>query len=161
MTQHEPAVIVETRMEVRIAAAPDAVWEALTEDIGAWWPDEFYAGGQSGRRSYRLEARPGGRMYEEWDDGGGLLWGSVVSAQPGVALHVTGTLFPEWGGPSVWFGTWRIEPEGDGAVLAFCEHTFGRVTEAQLAEKEKGWRFLLDGALRAHLEGREQPRWAE
>lgn len=35
------------------------------------WPEEFYAGGEPEKRRYHLETKPGGRMYESWEGGGG------------------------------------------------------------------------------------------
>ena len=157
--QPQSASIVETHMEVRIAASTLQVWSALTEDIGAWWPDSFYAGGESGKRQYHLEAEPGGRMYEGWDGGGGVLWGTVVTVEPGRQLQITGTTFPNWGGPAVWFGTWTLEADGDGTVLTFSESTIGRITAHSTEQKEKGWRFLLGAALKSCAEGQPAPEW--
>ncbi len=41
-----------------IAASTEAVWAALTDDIGLWWPEAFYAGGEEGARSYHREGTP-------------------------------------------------------------------------------------------------------
>lgn len=61
------AEIAAIDMEVEIAAPPAQVWSALTENIGEWWPAEFYAGGEAGKRSFTLESVPGGRMVETWN----------------------------------------------------------------------------------------------
>jgi uncharacterized protein YndB with AHSA1/START domain len=151
----------EVQVETTIAVAPDAVWKALTDDIGLWWPSEFYSGGQEGARSYHLEAKPGGRMYEEWEGGGGLQWGQVWTVDPGKKLQITGLSFPEWGGPAVFFGTWTLTAEGDGCKLHFSESTLGKTSAGYRAEKEKGWSFLFDGVLKAHLEGTEAPKWED
>lgn len=149
----------EIHMEVRIAGSPEAVWKALTEEIGAWWPEAFYAGGEAGRRSCTLDATPGGRMLESWEGGGGLLWGTVCTVDPGRRLQVLGTTFPDWGGPSHWFGTWELEADGAATLLRFSESTLGVGAEKQAAEKDKGWRFLFEGALKAHVEGTPAPEW--
>ncbi len=154
-TQPKDSVLVETHIE----AAPAVVWQALTEGIGAWWPAEFYIGGEEGGRSYHLEAHPGGRMYEEWDDGGGLLWGRVVTVIPESKLQVTSVSFPEWGGPSMSFGTWTLEEADGGCALRFTEHVLGTTPQGYLAEKHKGWSFLFAGVLKAHLEGTPLPKW--
>lgn len=157
----EAARITDFVMEVRIGARPGAVWQALTDDIARWWPGPFYCGGGEGRPTFRLEAHPGGRMWEDWGGGDGLLWATVVQVQAGKRLELTGTTGPDWGGPSTWFGAFELQPDGQGTRLRFSESGFGRVSEAGLREKEKGWRFLFEQALRAHLEGREAPVWEE
>lgn len=159
MTDAAVETNTEIELETRIAASPETVWQALTENAGEWWPPEFYIGGEEGKRSYHLEAFPGGRVYEEWDDGGGLLWGQVCNAVPAQLLQVIGYTFPEWGGPSIMFGTWKLTATDDGCILHFTEHTLGRTPEHYVAEKMKGWTFLMDGVLKAYIEGTEPPRW--
>ena len=147
------AEIARVATSTVIDAGPEAIWSALTEEIGNWWPSDFYAGGVDGQRQFFLEAHPGGRMYEQWDGGGGVLWGTVVCVDPGVRLQVLGSLFPNWGGPSEWFGTWELQPEAGRTQLAFSEESVGSVSASGLTEKEKGWVFLFD-ALKAYAEGK-------
>ncbi len=158
MTETATDTSAEIQLEVQIAATPETVWEALTHKAGEWWPAEFYIGGEEGKRSYRLEAWPGGRVYEEWDDGGGLLWGQVCTAVPNQTLQVTGHSFPDWGGPSIMFATWKLSASGDGCTLHFSERALGETPEHYAAEKDKGWRFLMD-VMKAYIEGTTPPEW--
>ncbi len=147
-------------MQLDIAAPVERVWQALTSDIGQWWPAEFYAGGEAGTRNFELEAWPGGRMFESWDNGGGVLWGTVICIDPNVTLQVLGTTFPNWGGPSEWFGTWALSPSDEGTTLKFSESTIGRVSDAGIAEKDVGGQFLWN-TLKAHIEGQPAPAWPD
>lgn len=155
-----PAEITRIDMETAIAASPAKVWTALTEGIGQWWPNEFYSGGEDGARRFLLEARVGGRMYEEWDNGGGVLWATVVALNPNQLLQIFGTSFPSWGGPSVLYGTWELKPSDGGTLLSFSESTVGRIADSGVAEKDKGWKFLW-AALQAHVEGTSAPVWVD
>ena len=146
------------RLEIHIAASTEATWRALTDGIGEWWPAEFYIGGEAGKRSYHLEAKPGGRMYEEWEDGGGLLWGQVFTVIPQKMLQVVGHTFPQWGGPTLLFGTWSLEETEAGTTLRFEDDTLGVSSDADTAEKQKGWVYLM-GTLKAHIEGTTPPVW--
>jgi uncharacterized protein YndB with AHSA1/START domain len=157
----EAAKLSDLVLETRIEASPADVWRALTDDIASWWPRVFYCGGGSGTGTIKMEAWPGGRMYEEWGDGDGLLWATIHNVQREKSLEMVGAQGPEWGGPTTWIGGFKLEPDGSGTRLRFREAGVGRVDEANLREKEKGWRFLLDGALRAHCEGRPAPEWAD
>lgn len=157
----EAASVFESHLEIRIEGTPTAVWKALTDDIGAWWPDAFFAGGHGSERTYHLEAEVGGRMYESWADGGGLLWGTIVTVEPEKKLQGVGHTFPEWGGPSTMLVTWILEADGDGTLLRFSESTIGRIPEGYGADKEKGWGFLFEGALKAHVEGKPAPTWED
>lgn len=161
----ELARVVDQALEVRIAAAPAAVWQALTADIARWWPAAFYCGSGSGgsaqsKPRFQLEAHPGGRMWEDWGGGDGLLWAHVVGVVRGKRLDLVGSAGPQWGGPSTSFSTFEITADGAGSKLRFVEATFGRTDDANLGEKEKGWRFLL-AALAAHVEGRAAPVWGD
>jgi len=153
----EAAQIGDLRLEIDVAAPPATVWRALTRDLGSWWPQDCFSGGEAGRRSFELEAVPGGLMREVWEDGGGLLWGTVTTADPERLLQVQGATFPKWGGPNLWFGTWRLEATDGGTRLTFEESTVGKVTPENLAEKQGGWSYLWDVALRAHLAGEPCP----
>ncbi len=158
-TELPPAHLSDLVMEVRIEASTEAVWQALTEGIGAWWPAEFYTGGEPTSRDFVLEAWPGGRMYEQWGGDAGLLWATVYTVDPGKLLQVSGLGFPEWGGPSLWLGTWRLEADGEATRLRFQESALGKTDPHYVAEKDKGWSYLFAGALKAHLEATEPPAW--
>lgn len=154
------AKIQEVHVEVEIDAPIDKVWTALIDEIGEWWPADFYTGGRDGARTFKIEAEPGGRMMEVWDDGGGLLWGTVVTFDPGVQLQILGSLFPNWGGPSQNFGTWELEIAGSGTRMRYSEHSVGQVSEAGGEERTVGWKFLSD-TMKAHVEGEAAPAWGE
>ncbi len=159
MTTLETSSILEIKMEISIAAPPERVWKALTDDIAAWWPDDTFTGGESGKRTFVLEARPGGHMYESWENGG-LLWGTVTTVDPAnLLLQVHGHTFANWGGPSGSYWTWTLEGDESGTVVRFEDHVMGRITEDTVRERTGGWTFLFDGALKAHLEGRPAPVW--
>jgi len=155
----QTAQIATVNMEIAIDASPAEVWKALTANIGQWWPADFYAGGTEGARTFAIEERPGGRMFEEWDGGGGLLWGTVVGIEPRKMLQVLGHVFPDWGGPTEWYGTWTLEQDGTGTKLAFSEHGLGKLSEDSMLDKYKGWRFLW-ATLKAHVEGTPAPEWS-
>ena len=148
------ANIGEITLQIDIDAGAADVWDALVSRIDAWWPQDFYTGGDAGKRGFTLEAEPGGRMFEHWGDGGGVLWGTVVTVDPQKSLQVAGHLFPNFGGPSLWYGTWSLEANGPKTRLTFSESSVGRVSDEGLKQKDEGWKFLCD-ALRQHVESRQ------
>lgn len=156
-----PASVSSLSMQIDIDAPVSKVWKALTENINAWWPADFYAGGVDGSRNYTLEAFPGGRMFESWDDGGGVLWGTVVSLYPNKRLEVLGAVFPSFGGPNEWFGTWDLEANGKNAcLLKFSETSIGQVSDKSADDRDSGWNYLWN-TMRAHVEGKPAPGWPE
>jgi uncharacterized protein YndB with AHSA1/START domain len=148
------------RLEVRIEAPRARVWRALAEDISAWWPAaSFNVGGASARMT--LEPRVGGRMFEDWGEGQGLLWAHVCTVRRPELLQMVSDAFPEWGGPLRSYLTWRLESDGEATIVRFVDAALGERRPGDDAEKEKGWRFLMAGCLKAHLEGRPLPAWEE
>lgn len=139
---NDTAQITSLIVETEIRASPAAVWKALTDNINQWWPNDFYTGGEEGARRFFLEAHPGGRMYEEWDNGGGLLWATVAYIAPNVRLQVQGAVFPNWGGPSEWYGSWDLSATNNGTLLRFSEHSIGKATDSGMRSKEEGWQQL-------------------
>lgn len=154
------ADIVNTNMEVTINAGQAEVWQALTEQIGRWWPTECYVTKEGGR-TFKLEAHAGGRMYEESDAGESLLWGTVTSVKAPNKLQAVGMSHPEWGGPTVLFWTWSLSAaEGGVTQLTFEESSLGVVTDEDVRGRSKAWRYIWH-ALKAHVDGSEIPKWTD
>lgn len=148
------------QMELTINGSAADVWKALTEQISEWWPESFYAGGINNKRGFQLDAVPGGQMYEHWEGGGGALWGNVVSVDPQQSLQVLGHLFPNWGGPCQWYGTWNLSSNGHQTKLSFSETALGRISDTGMEEKDKGWKFLW-ASLKAYVEKAPAPNWED
>ena len=94
-------------------------------------------------------------MLEAAGGGNGMAWGTVLHVEQERTLVLSGS----YGSPLTWVGSYELAALGDGARLRFTERMFGRVTAAELASKDHGWRFLYDGCMRAHLEGTAPPDW--
>jgi len=152
------ANIATLKVKIEINAAPEEVWKGLTEDIGKWWPAEFYTGGDASSRNMEVELTPGGRMFESWDTGGGTLWGNVISFEPNKLLHILGHQFPNWGGPSQWYGTWSLERAGNKTSLSYSEATLGKISADGIEQKDSGWMFLFK-CLQAFVENKPAPSW--
>jgi uncharacterized protein YndB with AHSA1/START domain len=149
--------------ELLYTVSVERLWDALTREIADWWPAEFYchdAGGAASRQM-RLEPWPGGRLWEDWGEQGGLLWAQVLQVTPRQRLELSGTLSPAFGGPAVWCTSFQFDVVSDCARLRFADCGTGRLSEELLEHKERGWRFLLDGALRAWCEGEDPPSFTE
>ena len=111
---------------ITIDATPAAVWQAITEDIGQWWPSMFYcgSGAAGGQGKFLLEARPGGRMWEDHGDGDGLLWATIVNVVKHKTLEFTGSIGAAWGGPCTWIGGYSLEEVDGKTKLRFAESGF-------------------------------------
>jgi uncharacterized protein YndB with AHSA1/START domain len=157
MSKDETAEVVH--LEVRIQAPRERVWQALTTDLAAWWPAEINVGGADA--TMRFEPKVGGRMYEDWGDGQGLVWAHAVMVRRPEALYMVGDSFPEWGGPLRSYWSWRLEADGETTLVRFVDSQLGPRTDADRASKEKGWSFLIEGRLKAYVEGTPLPAWKD
>lgn len=120
----------------RFADTPDErLWRALTSELRPWWPA---ADLDAESVDLRLEGVPGGRLYEVFATGGGLLRGIVEVVRPGSLLVLRVPLAHCSG---------RVTLRVDGGVHL----------TAQPATLREAWRERLDGPLRAWLERGEAP----
>jgi uncharacterized protein YndB with AHSA1/START domain len=150
------ARILDTRalqyeLEVVIDASPEKVWRALTEDTNAWWLPDFHMVGEGSR--VRLEARAGGQLIEEREDGGSLLWYTVLMCTPGKALHLAGHVGPKWGGPATTLLELELEERQGKTALRIADALVGHVADETVASLESGWRQLFTEGLKSYVEG--------
>ncbi len=141
--------LVTVEQEIAIAAAPERVWQALVEETGRWWPKDFYAGANA--RDFILEPRLGGRMYEDWGNGAGATWYTVIEIAPPRSLGLAGHYPPIFGGPSTSILRLEVVPAEGGAVLRLSDSEFRPVTENTSSSLDEGWRTLF-GALKEYVE---------
>jgi DNA-binding transcriptional ArsR family regulator len=147
-TKELSAAVVE--LEVPIDAPPAKVWKAIVDEPGRWWRKDFYAGPA---KELRLEARPGGRLWEDWGEGGGLVWYTVAAVSPGKSIDLAGHLMPAYCGGSAATTFLRLELEARGkkTVLKLTDNVFGRLTGDLQASLKTGWAQLF-GALKEFVE---------
>ena len=150
--------VVEIVTEVQIDAPRETVWKILTDENTAWWhPDYFTDPRGAANGGFHIEARLGGRMYEDWGDGQGLVWGHVVGLDRGSFLQIVGDSSPTWGGPSRNFQTYRLSDAGAGTLLRFENAIYGRVSESTRKSLDQGWQFLFEQALKPYCESGSLP----
>jgi len=75
-----------------VAAPAPRVYQALTERIGAWWDRAHTYSGDAANLS--IDARAGGCFCERLPGGGGVRHLTVVYADPGRLLRMSGGLGP-------------------------------------------------------------------
>ena len=97
--------------EQRIKAAPEKVFEAITTGINEWMPYR-----QRPEAKIVFETKPGGVIYEEWEDGGYLLFGTVAAYQPPHQIIVVG---PDGYGETTYSSRSieQIEADGEGGSI--------------------------------------------
>lgn len=142
-------------LEITIQAPVERVWKALVSETGAWWPKGFYT--DAAARRFVIEPVLGGKMYEDWGDGAGLVWATVTGVRAPTFLDASGVSSPQWGGPNTHYQSWRLEENAGATVLRFSDAVHGKVDAAAATSLQEGWMLLWNEALRTHCE-RAQPK---
>ena len=74
---------------VTVDLTPEAAFRRFTEEISAWWPMARYSVGQEKTESVTLEGSVGGKLFEQYGDGGSALWGTVTEWEPPTRVAFT------------------------------------------------------------------------
>lgn len=141
--------LFHTELEVPIKASPARIYQALTHDIAEWWdPDASW-----GRGKVVLEPEVGKRMWEDFGNGEGALFGIVTYVEHNKKLEIEG----DHGLGSGVQGYIRVElvPQGEGTVLKFSHRAFGEISERSRRRFPEGWKQLLAVNLPKYLERNE------
>jgi len=141
--------VLDVTVEVEIEASPEVVWRALTEEIGEWWPRDFCVGDLE---RFVLEPKLGGRMYEDWGGGAGLIWAVVTGLRQGELLQLSGELSKDFGGPARNITTIKLRAEGDGTHVTLGDSVYGSVSAKTGTDLDAGWRHLFAGCLKPFVE---------
>ena len=144
---NEPAMAATFELRIEISAVPEKVWRALVHDIKHWWPAEFLTSDKS--RGVTLEAKPGGRLFEDYGDESGLLWYRVVAIEHGTSLSLAGHLLPPFGGPAMTALFLHLSENSDGTILTIRDSIVGVVDRYDPVED---WRLLFGGGLKQFVE---------
>jgi len=127
-----PVVTVLRRPPVRqstlVRASAQHTFTTFVTTIGAWWPVQPFSAGKDRVRDISVEQRQGGRVYEIWDDGTEVDWGTLVTWQPPERFAMT------------WTGT---------PAPTMVEFTFAVLGPAltRVTVEHRGWEALTDEQL--------------
>ena len=103
-------------------------FDTFVATIGIWWPVSPFSAGQDRVRDVTIDQRPGGRVYETWDDGTEVDWGELLAWEP----------------PARFVMTWAMTPVPTEVELSFAAlgPALTRVTV-----EHRGWEALSDAQL--------------
>lgn len=154
-----PAAVREILLEIPIEAPVADVWTALVDETNDWWHKDFFTGPNP--VGFHIQPKLGGWMYEDWGDGAGLIWGTVIGVRPpsmgDAMLQTVGDSSPEWGGPNRGILTWKLTADADNpahTVVRFSHALHGNITASTCGSLDDGWRLLFVDGLKAFCESR-------
>jgi Activator of Hsp90 ATPase homolog 1-like protein len=129
-----PVVTVLRRPPVRqstfVRADARHTFQTFVSTISAWWPVQPFSAGKDRVRDVTIEQRPGGRVYETWDDGTEVDWGTLTAWEPPARFVMT------WNGTPVPTEVeFTFAPLGPGLTRVAVEHRgWEALTDEQLAQ---------------------------
>ncbi|MEQ8767826.1 MAG: SRPBCC domain-containing protein [Planctomycetota bacterium] len=148
-TKAEECRTVQYELEIEIAAAPERVWKAVTDELSSWWLPDFHMLGEDSTMVF--EPWAGGRLLEE-NGAKGLLWYQVLAIDPPKMLALSGFTTPDFGGPATSLLTLKLEAAGSGTKLTVQDGLFGQVSEQSVKSLQAGWTHLFTDGLKAFIE---------
>jgi uncharacterized protein YndB with AHSA1/START domain/DNA-binding transcriptional ArsR family regulator len=128
--------------ELTIAASREKVFGGLCA-MGSWWPHRFVDGSR-----VHLEAVVGGRFWEEWSDGDGVLYATVTGVKRPERLECSGPMGIR--SPVTGVITYELEERDGGTRVRVTHRAFGDIDEATRQSYTQGWREVL-GVLASHV----------
>jgi DNA-binding transcriptional ArsR family regulator/uncharacterized protein YndB with AHSA1/START domain len=149
------AGVLRVELEIPIAALQEKVWKALIEDFHLWWRKDFHTSKRTKRMT--LEPKVGGRVFEDFGKGEGVLWYTIVGIDAPERLLFEGRLFPAYGGPATTLLELKLVPRGTGTVLQVSDSIFGAVGDGTAKSFKEGWTLLFAEGLKPFIE-RGRPR---
>ena len=151
MTRILDCRIAIVELEIQIAAPRARVWKAIVDETSLWWRKDFYVGKRP--KGMVFEPRVGGRMYEDWGDGAGVLWATVFSFAPEQWLDLRGEISPAFGGPRTWQLHCELKDKGKGTHIQLIDSSIGKIDNEGAEAVRDGWEMLFgEGGLKGFVE---------
>jgi uncharacterized protein YndB with AHSA1/START domain len=157
MSDHAEFRTLDIKLEIEINKPPEVVWQSLTAGISEWWPKAFYVG--TSPKRFAIEPEVGGRVFEDWGDGEGGLFGVVTVFEANRMLQWAGDMSADFGGPARSVTTFRLSPtrHGKSTTLAFRDTPYGLLSDGAVQGLQEGWSFLLNACFKPFLEEGKRP----
>lgn len=116
------------RRSTLVRSDVEHTFAVFVREIGAWWPAPAYSAGGDRVRTVTVEPRPGGRVYETWDDGTVVEWGRILGWRP----------------PHGFTMSWHCTPAPTEVELTFTP--LGPAL-TRVAVEHRGWEALTEAQL--------------
>jgi uncharacterized protein YndB with AHSA1/START domain len=135
-----------------INAPREKVFKSLTQEINSWWSH----GVTDDPKSIRMDAKLGGHFYEEFKEGGGMLFGVVTWLKPGEEIELTGNMGCD--GPVTGTYSFTLEEKGKSTLIKLEHKFFGLFSDEMEKGYTEGWEELLGTNLKEFVESGKKAR---
>ena len=137
-------------VEVTINSPLERVWKIITEQTGAWWREDFYTSPKT--KNFVIDNKIGGKMYEDFGNGEGLVWADVIGIDAPNVIEFRGNLSPAFGGPAISFLKIELSAVDGATKVSLTDDIFGKIGENAKASMTEGWDLLLGHGLKPYAE---------
>ena len=132
--------------EIFIKKTPKDVFEGMTNDVSSWWDHSF----TETPKAIILEPKLGGRFYEDFGNGNGVIYCTVTHFIKNKKITLQGPM----GMQGAVFVNINFElDEKDGSTILKLSHqAFVEISDYKKKNYSKGWIELLEGRLKKIVE---------
>ena len=118
------------------------VWQKYFDELSEWWTADFYTNPRT--KAFKIDVVLGGKMYEDFGNGEGLIWGEVIGVDKPNSLQVRGMLSGEFGGPTLSYEKFSFSEENGKTTLKYKAEFIGDFDEKTLKSLETGWKTIFN-----------------
>ncbi len=146
----QTATIEQVELEITIHAGVQNVWKALLEETTFWWLKDYYTSTKA--IGFHIEPKLGGRMYEDWGNGSGVVWYEVFALNPPHSLDLRGFIAVPYG-PALSLLHLELTAVDGSTVLKLSDTIFGS-SRNNGESKSEGWKELFEKGLKKYVEAK-------
>ena len=136
---------MKTSFEVSVIVPQNQshAWEYYFNQTNGWWTKEFHTSPSTKR--FTIDTYIGGHVYEDYGEGGGLIWGDVIGVKYNEWLLIRGNLSREFGGPAITMEKFSFEAYSttETKVIYTCDF-IGDIKEKSVQSLHDGWKEILN-----------------
>lgn len=128
----------QIEQEIEIKAPVERVFQSLVNDINTWW--EFRL--QAENSHLTLDSTVGGFFKEDWGNGQGAIWGTVLYYKENEEIRLQG-LLGMTGAVNSQYG-YVLENRGDSTIVKLSHSAVGLLDPNWEEAHSQGWTLLLN-----------------
>lgn len=141
-----PDVVVSCKVNKSVHIA----WDAYVEQLGNWWSNSMYTSPETKR--FVMETKLGGLLYEDFGNGQGLVWGTLIGMNKPYELLIKGTLAKDFGGPATTIEKLSFKEEDGVTEVTYRIDFVGVVDHKTKMSLKEGWKMILEKHYKPYCE---------